>query len=102
MKNRILKGLCLFFILTTLFLLSVPVIAEAQSGHGGTTEVTARIEPPSEHSPDETQPFTEPVEPPDDSPAGTGRSIVWLTLALLSMLIAVMLILWLRRGQNKA
>ena len=57
MKNCILKGLCVFFILTTLLMALIPV-ALAQSGHGGDTEVIARIESQTE----ETQPL--PTAPP--------------------------------------
>ena len=56
MKKRIICGLCLFFVLTSVFLL-IPLRAAAQNGHGGTTQVIARIKQPSDEQ--TTEPFSE-------------------------------------------
>ena len=42
-----MTGACLFLTLTLLFLITVPAVAGAQSGNGGTTEVKAQIKAPS-------------------------------------------------------
>ena len=46
MKKRIICGLCLFFVLTSVFVL-VSLNAAAQNDHGGRTQVIARIKPVS-------------------------------------------------------
>ena len=68
MKNCILKGLCVFFILLGLLITTFTAASNAQSGHGGSTEVIARIVPK------ETQPLpTQPTEPIDD---GSGKLMI--------------------------
>ena len=90
MKNCILKGLCLFFILTTLFLLAVPVLTAAVSGQGGSTEVVARIEPQTTDQ--ETQPLpTQPVTV-DNHPIQTGEVIAWYVMICLSVCGSVIIL----------
>ena len=78
MKNFIFKGLCFFFITICLFVFMLPSAVSAQSGHGGSTEVIARIEtePASESVP--TQPCSVPDAPGDDNPVQTGEAVAWI------------------------
>ena len=92
MKNCISKGLCLFFILACLFLMLVPAVVFAQSGHGGTTEVIARVETQPIQTDTETQPLTTQPEPVDDHPIQTGEVVAWYAMVVLfvsGMLIIV-------------
>ena len=110
MKNYILKGLCLFFMLLSLAALLVPIAFAAQDGHGGSTEVIARIHEPTERVTDETQPFTEPTSQTDSSsgsasggtPVQTGYSVLWLILSAACLAAALLLIFRLRSDQNKS
>ena len=103
MKNCILKGLCTFFMLLSLLTLFVPIAFAAQDGHGGSTEVIARIAAPTEQPPD-TQPFTEPASQTDGtassagngSPIQTGSSVLWIILSVACMAAALLLIYRLR------
>ena len=98
MKNQINKGLFLFFI-TLAVLLFVTVSAAAQSGHGGSTHVIARIEPPSSVASEETQSTDSSSDisqessscESESSPASTGDSDptwLWAVLASGSVLTA--------------
>ncbi len=83
MKNYISKGLCFFFILIGLFFLPLSSVAFAQSGHGGSTEVIARIEPESTAPTEETQPLPTQPEPSDTRPIQTGEAVMWLAFIIL-------------------
>ena len=108
MKNCIMKGLCIFFMLLSLISLFVPIAFAAQNGHGGTTEVIAHIEAPTARSP-ETQPFTEPSSQTvsssnsasDGSPIQTGSTVLWILLSAACMAAALLLIYGLRREHQK-
>ena len=67
MKNCIWKGLCIFFMLFSVISLFVPIAFSAQNGHGGSTEVIARIEAETEQT-SESQSFPTNPEPSDSSP----------------------------------
>ena len=107
MKNCILKGLCVIFILLTLMVMMIPVSFAAQDGHGGNTEVIAHVEPPTETQP--TQPQTEssaepsdqPVTPADSHPVQTGETAAWFVLLILLLSAAVLLILRLKIRNQK-
>ena len=47
MKKRIICGLCLFFVLTSVILL-IPLRTAAENDHSGKTQVIARIRQPSD------------------------------------------------------
>lgn len=107
MKNCILKGLCVIFILMTLLVMMIPATFAAQDGHGGTTEVIARVEPSGESPPTQpqtespTEPSDRPVTPADSSPVQTGEAAAWFVLLLLLLSAAVLLILRLKLGNQK-
>ncbi|MBU5462023.1 hypothetical protein [Lachnoclostridium sp. MSJ-17] len=96
MKNCILKGLCIFFMLLSLIAMFVPIAFAAQDGHGGSTEVIARIEAPTEQT--TAQPFTEPLSPTDSTPVQTGGSAIWIILSVVCMAAALLLIYRIRSG----
>lgn len=108
MKNCIWKGLCIFLMLLSLVSLFVPIAFAAQDGHGGSTEVIAHIQNPTDQPP-ETQPFTEPASQPDGtpgspgdgSPVQTGYSVLWLILSAACLAAAILLIVKLRSEQTK-
>ena len=88
MKNCISKGLCFFFITISLFV--------AQSGHGGSTEVIARIEPESTAPTQETQPYPIQPEPSDTRPIQTGEIVTWLAFVLLTVSGMIILLFWIK------
>ena len=109
MKNCIWKGLCLFFIMLPILMTIVILPFSAQSGHGGTTEVIARIEEPTTaESQAPTQPFTESatsqssVTSQDAASVQTGSAILWVVLTALSLVAALLLIVLLRRGRKQS
>lgn len=104
MKNCILKGLCVIFILLTLMVMMIPVSFAAQDGHGGTTEVIARVEPPAETQPQTespAEPSDRPVTPADSHPVQTGEAAAWFVLLILLLSAALLLILRLKIGNQK-
>lgn len=100
MKNCIWKGLCIFFMLLSLAALFVPIAFAAQDGHGGSTEVIARVEAPTEQT-TSSQPFTEPASPADNTPVQTGSSMIWIIVSVICMIAALLLIFRLRSKQIK-
>lgn len=78
--------------LTALF---VPIAFAAQDGHGGSTEVIARVEAPTEQT-TTAQPFTEPVPPADNTPVQTGSSMIWIIVSVICMIAALLMIFRLR------
>ena len=100
MKNCIWKGLCLFFMLLSLTALFVPIAFAAQDGHGGSTEVIARVEAPTEQT-TTAQPFTEPVPPADNTPVQTGSSAFWSIASGICMITAWLLIVRARSEPSK-
>ncbi|MBQ1585971.1 MAG: hypothetical protein II082_01720 [Ruminococcus sp.] len=100
MKNCIWKGLCLFFMLLSLTALFVPIAFAAQDGHGGSTEVIARVEAPTEQT-TTAQPFTEPVPPADNTPVQTGSSAFWIIASVICMITAWLLIVRARSEPSK-
>ena len=102
MKNCIWKGLCLFFMLLSLAALFVPITFAAQDGHGGSTEVIARIEAPTEQT-TSSQPFTEPASPSpaDNTPVQTGSSAFWIIASVICMITAWLLIVRARSEPSK-
>lgn len=100
MKNCIWKGLCLFFMLLSLTALFVPIAFAAQDGHGGSTEVIARVEAPTEQT-TTAQPFTEPVPPADNTPVQTGSSGFWIIASVICMITAWLLIVRARSEPSK-
>ena len=95
MKNCILKGLCIFFMLLSLAALFMPIAFAAQDGHGGSTEVIARIEAPTEQT-TSSQPFTEPASTADNTPVQTGSSMIWIIVSVICMIAALLMIFRLR------
>ena len=90
MKSCILKGLCVFFMLLSLFTSAFTLVAEAQSGHGGSTEVIARIEPPTDAPTEaaptaskETQPSQNLPASSDGQPIRTGEAMAWSAIIAL-------------------
>ena len=81
-------------ILTTMF---VPIACAAQDGHGGSTEVIARIEASTEQT-TSAQPFTEPASSADNTPVQTGSSVFWIIVSVICMIAAFLLIV---RSRNK-
>ena len=100
MKNYISKGLSFFFITISLFAFMFPSAVSAQSGHGGSTEVIARIEPESTAPTRETQPCPVQPEPPDTQPIQTGEAVAWLAFIILLASGTVLTVLYLT-GNNK-
>ena len=100
MKNCILKGLCIFFMLLSLAALFMPIAFAAQDGHGGSTEVIARIEATTEQT-TSSQPFTEPASPADYTPVQTGSSVFWIIVSVICLISALLLIVSLRSKPNK-
>lgn len=99
MKNCILKGLCIFFMLLSLTAMFVPIAFAAQDGHGGSTEVIAHIESPTEQTAT-AQPFTEPASPVDNASTQTGSSAFWIIISAICMITALLLILRLKSENN--
>lgn len=100
MKNCILKGVCLFFIMIPLISAIAAIPFAAQSGHGGTTEVLARVEAPTDATQAPTQPFTEPSSSQDNSPVQTGESMIWVAMTALSLVSAMILIIGWRKSDT--
>ena len=109
MKNYILKGLCYFFVLFSLLFSVFTLVAEAQSGHGGTTEVIARVEPETDSATEKPQPF--PTQPSssqteekqsvsaDGQAIVTGEAFAWSVIVVL--VISGMFIIVLRRRHRE-
>lgn len=95
MKNRIIKGLCVFFMLMILFLTVLPA-AYAQSGHGGSTEVRARIEAETVQTGEPTQPLPTTPEPSGDSPVQTGEQIALFALSVLAVAGSAIVLVWMK------
>ncbi len=104
MKNCILKGLCVIFILLTLMVMMIPVSFAEQDGHGGSTEVIAHVDPPAETQQPQTEssaePSDQPVTPVDSHPVQTGETVAWIVLLILLLSAVVLLILWLKRDDR--
>ena len=99
MKNCILKGLCVIFILLSLLVMMIPATFAAQDGHGGTTEVIAHVEPPTDPpSTDLTEPSTEPFTPADSHPVQTGEAVAWAAIFLLLLAAVSLLVLRMKKG----
>lgn len=101
MKNCISKGLCFFFITISLFVLPLSSVASAQSGHGGSTEVIARIEPESTAPTQETQPYPIQPEPSDTRPIQTGEIVTWISLVILTASGTVLTVVYLTGLKNE-
>lgn len=91
MKNRIKTGVCLFAIILSL-MLPVTVTVVAYSGHGGSTQVIARIEQPSTESSKEPTPEPESSAIPDDEPVSTGDPVYPIIIAASVMISCAALI----------
>ena len=91
MKNRIKTGVCLFAVILSL-MLSVTVTVIAYSGHGGSTQVIARIEQPSTVSSEEPTPEPESSAIPDDEPVSTGDPVYPIIIAASVMISCAALI----------
>ena len=101
MKNSIIKGLCVFFMLFSLFLMTVSTAVSAQSGHGGSTEVRARIEAETVQTAEPTQPLPTTPEPSSDSPVQTGEQRAWSAFAVLAILGGAVILVWVKnRTEN--
>ena len=101
MKNCILKGLCVIFILSSLVVMMIPGYFAAQDGHGGSTEVIAHVEaqtdPPPTDSVSPTEPLTEPFTPAGSQPVQTGEVVAWVAFIVLLLSAALLLILRLKK-----
>ena len=100
MKKRIICGICLFFALMSA-LVYTPLIPAAKSGHGGSTQVIARIEQSSDDQSGE--PSAENSEPDtsgdgstisDDSPVATGDASKWFLSAAAVLSVALIIVFW--------
>ena len=101
MKNCISKGLCFFFITISLFVLPLSSVASAQSGHGGSTEVIARIEPESTAPTQEPQPYPIQPDPSDTRPIQTGEIVTWISLVILMASGTVLTVVYLTGLKNE-
>ena len=72
----------------------------AQDGHGGSTEVIARVNAPTEQTAS-AQPFTEPASPADNTPVQTGSSGFWIIASVICMTTAWLLIVRARSKPSK-
>ena len=86
--------------LLSLAALLVPIAFAAQDGHGGSTEVIARVNAPTEQTAS-AQPFTEPASPADNTPVQTGSSMIWIIVSVIWLIAALLLIFRLRSKQIK-
>ena len=86
--------------LLSLAALLVPIAFAAQDGHGGSTEVIARVNAPTEQTAS-AQPFTEPASPADNTPVQTGSSMIWIIVSVICLIAALLLIFRLRSKQIK-
>lgn len=96
MKKCFIKGLCVCFMLFSIFLLTVSVAVSAQSGHGGSTEVRARIEAETVQTGEPTQPLPTTPEPSDDSPVQTGEQIALFALSVLAVAGSAIVLVWMK------
>ena len=98
MKNCILKGLCIFFMLLSLFLTTFTLVSGAQSGHGGSTQVVARIEPETD------QPTAAATQPSSNQPAAdglpiqTGEAMAWFAIIALIVSGIFVIVIRLKRA----
>lgn len=97
--------MCLFFMLLSLMMSAFTLVTGAQSGHGGSTEVIARIEPQTEAptaaeptSADETQPLPNQPSSADGTPIQTGEAMAWA--ALIALIVSVVLIVAFRLNRQ--
>ncbi len=94
MKNCILKGMCIFFMLLSLFLTTFTLVSSAQSGSGGSTQVVARIEPET------AQPTAASAQPSstqsaaDGLPIRTGEAMAWF--AIIALIVSGIFVIVLR------
>ncbi len=101
MKHLFKTGLCLLVIMLSV-LVPLMVTVTAQSGHGGSTQVIARVESPSTESSQETQPEQESSEsgssepkssePSEHKPAQTGDTALPLLLTAGGMICSAAII----------
>ena len=100
MKNTIKTGVCLFAIMLSV-MLPITVTVVAQSGHGGSTQVIARIEQPSAESSEEPQPEQESPGAPDEKPAKTGDTAFPALFAAASMLCCAAILMLASGNRSK-
>ena len=100
MKKRIICGLCLFFVLTSVFVL-VSLNAAAQNDHGGRTQVIARIKLPSDEQSSEPAPESsvsdEDSSLSEDQPVPTGdmTSLYSCLIAAAAVFsLGLMIVVW--------
>ena len=107
MKKRIICGICLFFALMSALVYS-PLITAAISGHGGSTQVIARIEQSSDDQSEE--PSAESSEPDtsedgasvtDESPVATGDAFKWFLSAAAVFSVALIIVIGIDRKDRK-
>ena len=84
------------------------LVTGAQSGHGGSTEVIARIEPQSEAptaaeptSANETQPSSDQPASADGTPIQTGEAMAWAALFALIVSAALIAVVRLKRQSQE-
>ena len=107
MKKRIICGICLFFALMSAIVYT-PVTPAAKSGHGGNTQVIARIEQSSddqsgEPSAENSEPDTSGNESsvPDKSPVATGDAFKWFLSAAAVFSAALIIVIGKDRKNRK-
>ena len=107
MKKRIICGICLFFALMSALVYS-PLITAAISGHGGSTQVIARIEQSTddqsgEPSAENSEPDTSDEEHsiPDESPVATGDAFKWFLSAAAVFSVALVVVIGKDRKDRK-
>ena len=103
MKKRIICGICLFFALMSALVYS-PLITAVISGHGGSTQVIARIEQSSDDQSEE--PSTESSEPDtseeessvtDENSVATGDAFKWFLSAAAVFSVALIIVIGIDR-----
>ena len=108
MKKRIICGICLFFALMSALVVYTPLITAAISGHGGSTQVIARIEQSSDDQSEE--PSAESSEPDtsedgssvtDESPVATGDAFKWFLSAAAVFSVALIIVIGIDRKDSK-
>ena len=98
MKKRIICGICLFFALMSALVVYTPLITAAISGHGGSTQVIARIEQSSDDQSGEPSADSSVTVPsddePDKSPVDTGDAYKWFLSAAAGFSVALIIVIW--------
>ena len=104
MKKRIICGICLFFALMSALVVYTPLITAAISGHGGSTQVIARIEQSSDDQSEEPSAESSELDTSEDgssvtdeSPVATGDAFKWFLSAAAVFSVALIIVIGIDR-----